>query len=213
MPRGTPPEPAYRMPDPISPLEEELNRLEVLIRQLKQQYDIFFSGAAPRQPFETRKEVDLLVKELGGTAMQRFADRYRYNSLAGKFQTYCELWSKNLRMREEGVRGGTRLQAPPPAPAKPRAEAEAEAVVFRSRFKDPTAEDDNFKTFYDRYIEARRSLGNQDKVVPYSAFLKQIAQKTEAIKTKSGCGSVAYTIVVKEGAVTLKAAPVKEKRK
>jgi len=40
-----------------TPLEEELDDLEVKLRQLKQQYDIFFSGAAPRQPFENRKEV------------------------------------------------------------------------------------------------------------------------------------------------------------
>jgi hypothetical protein len=202
------------MAEPTSPIEEELNRLEVLIRQLKQQYDIFFSGAAPRQPFETRKEVDTLVKTLGATRMQRFADRYRYNSLAGRFQTYCELWSKMLRTREEGVRGGTRV-GPPPAPPAPAAPAPppSEQVVFRSRFRDPTVEDDSFKTFYDRYIEAKRAAGDGGQVVAYSTFLKQIAQKTEAIKVKSGCASVAYSIVVREGAVTLKAAPVKEKSK
>ena len=61
-------------------------------------------------------------------------------------------------------------------------------------------------------MEARRSQGSGEGV-PYSAFLKLIAQKTEAIKTKSGCGEVSYSIVVRDGAVTLKAAPVKGKRK
>jgi len=198
---------------PLSPIEEEINRLEVTLRQLKKQYDIFFSGAAPRQPFETRKEVDLLVKQLANTPMQRFADRYRYNALAGKFQTYCELWMKTLRMKEEGRGHFARSasQAPASAAASSPDKAAAEAVVFKSRFKDPTMEDDAFKTFYDRYLEARRSVGGPGAVVPYSAFLKQIAQKTESIKARSGCASVIYKIVVKEGAVTLKAAPVKER--
>jgi hypothetical protein len=200
------------MQEPLSPIEEDLNRLEVAIRQLKQQYDIFFAGAAPREPFVVRKEVDLLIKRLGNTPMQRFSDRYRYNSLAGKYQTYCELWSKTVRMKEEGLRRGARSAAAP-APAPSQEKAPAESVLFKSRFRDPTAEDDNFKTFYDRYVEARRSLGNGGAEVPYSTFLKQIALKTDSIKSKSGCESVAYKIVVKEGIVTLKASPVKEKQK
>lgn len=200
------------MIEPMSPIEEELNRLEIMVRQLKQQYDIFFSGASPRQPFETRKEVETLVKKLGTTAMQRFADRYRYNSIAGKYQTYCELWAKILRMREEGYRAGAR-NVPPPPRASDATRAAAEAVVYRSRFRDPTVEDDTFKTFYDKYVEAKRSTGAPGGSVAYTRFLKQIAQKTEAIKAKSGCSAVAYSIVVKDGAVMLKAAPVKEKVK
>jgi hypothetical protein len=208
----TPAEKAPGMQEPLSPIEEDLNRLEVAIRQLKTQYDIFFAGAAPREPFVTRKEVDLLIKRIGNTPMQRFSDRYRYNSLSGKYQTYCELWSKTMRMREEGLRRagrGAAAASPAPAPVN----AASEEVLFKSKFRDPTVEDDNFKTFYDRYVEARRSRGNGGAEVPYSTFLKQIALKTDAIKSKSGCDSVAYKIVVKEGTVTLKASPVKEKEK
>jgi len=187
------------MPEQPSPIEEDLNRLEIGIRQLKQQYDIFFAGAAPRQPFETRKEVDLLVKQLHKTRMQRFSDRYRYNSLASKFQTYCELWAKTIRMREEGrTLGGRPLVTPTSTPGE---RAPAETELFRSRFKDPTTEDDTFKTFYDKYVEARKTSGQAGSVVPYSAFLKQIAQKTEALKAKSGCETVVYKIVMKDGAV------------
>jgi len=201
------------MNEALTPVEEELAHLEILIRKLKQQYDIFFAGAAPRQPFETRKEVDLLVRRLAETQMQRFADRYRYNSLAGKFQTYCELWAKILRQREEGIRSGARsAPPPPPASSKPAGGQEGQ-IVYRSKFKDPTAEDDTFKSFYDKYQDARKATGDGGKALSYSTFLRQIAKKTEALKARSGCASVVYSIVVKDGAVTLKAAPVKEKGK
>lgn len=202
---------------PQTPLEEELNQLEVLIRQLKQQYDIFFAGAAPRQPFETRKEVEQIVEKLGRTRMQRFSDRYRFNTLAGRYQTYRELWTKLLRMREEGYRPGLVKPSGGPDASRPPQEASQKArrsgeLVYKSRFRDPTSEDDTFKTFYDRYVEARRTQGTGSDV-SYSTFLKLITQKTASIKEKAGCDQVSYSIVLREGAVTLRAAPVKKKKK
>ncbi len=201
-----------------TPLEEDLNRLEVLIRQLKQQYDIFFAGAAPRQPFETRKEVEGLLDRLGRTRMQRFSDRYRYNTLAGKYQTYRELWTKVLRMREEGYRPGVgRASSASQGPQAPPEEASKSSagdgrVIFKSRFRDPTAEGDSFKSFYDNYVAARREQGAGSDV-SYSTFLRLIAQKTATIKEKSGCDQVSYAIVLKEGAVTLRASPIKVKKR
>ncbi len=199
-----------------TPLEEDLNRLEVMIRQLKQQYDIFFAGAAPRQPFETRKEVEGLVERLGRTSMQRFSDRYRYNTLAGKYQTYRELWMKLLRMREEGYRPGasrsSASQAGQQGPQDSKSGAGDGRVIYQSRFGDPTSENDTFKAFYDTYVEARRRQGGGSDV-SYSTFLRLIAQKTATIKEKSGCDQVAYSIVLKEGAVALRASPIKRKKK
>jgi hypothetical protein len=202
---------------PITAAEEQLDHLDVLLRQLKQQYDIFFAGAAPRQPFETRKEVEGLVEKMGRARMQRFSDRYRYNMLAGKFQTYRELWSKLLRVREEGYRPGSLRsagisQAAPPPEGEPKSREQAHRTVYKSHFRDPTSEDDAFKNFYDRYVEARQGSGSGSEV-SYSTFLKLIAQKTESIKERSGCDQVSYSIVLKEGAVTLKAAPVGKKEK
>lgn len=202
---------------PPTPLEEELNRLEVLIRQLKQQYDIFFAGAAKRPPLETRREVESTVDVLGRTPMQRFSDRYRYNTLAGKYQTYRELWAKLMRMREEGylassARSSGVTDAMRSSEANPKRAALKGQTVFRSRFSDPTSEDDNFKSFYDKYVEARQNQGSGSGV-SYSTFLKLIAQKTAAIKQKAGCEKVSYSIVLKDGAVSLKAAPVREKKK
>ena len=205
---------------PQTPLEEELNQLEVLIRQLKQQYDIFFAGAAPRQPFETRKGVEEIVERLGRTRMQRFSDRYRFNTLAGRYQTYRELWMKLLRMREEGYRPGLIKPSGTPDASSPPQEASQKVrrsgtgggeLLYKSRFRDPTSEDDTFKTFYDRYVEARRTQGSGSDV-SYSTFLKLITQKTASIKEKAGCDQVSYSIVLREGAVTLRAAPVKKKK-
>jgi hypothetical protein len=204
------------MPEP-NPLEESLSKIEIGIRQLKLQYDMFFAGVTPRQPYEIRKELEILLKTLANMPMQRFSDRYRYNSLASKYQTMVELWNKMLRAKEEGrlrpgipgfvepVRKAPVEQSPAPPASKPGPPPKPE--FFRSEFSNPSAEDESFRVFYDRYLEARRVSGEDAKRVTYDNFLKQITAKTRAIREKAGCDAVTYSILVKKGGVSLKAVP------
>jgi len=192
------------MPDP-NPLEEALNHIEVGIRQLKIQYDMYFSGAMPRQPYETRKELEITIKTIGDMRMQRFADRYRFNSLATKYQSMVELWNKMLRAKEEG-----RLRPGIPGFVEPVRRQQAAAASGSNgggpesfTFRSPKTETSELRMFYDKYCEASRTS------VPYEKFLGQILAKTEAIKKKSGCESVTYSIEVKPGGVKLKARPAR----
>ena len=149
--------------------------------------------------------------------MQRFADRYRYNSLASRYQSMCERWSKLMRAKEEGrLRPGmpgfaeqarrAAIEPPPPAEKGPQ-------VVHRYNTASPTAADESFRLFYDKFVEASKSSGAAaGSRVSYQSFLKQIAARTEALKQKAGCATVAYSIVVRDGGVTVKAAPVKSKQ-
>ena len=207
------------MPDP-NPLEEHLNKIETAIRQLKLQYDMFFAGVAPRQPYEVRKDLEIMLKTLGNTSMQRFSDRYRYNALASKYQTMVELWNKMIRAKEEGrlrpgipgfvepVRRAPHIPPAPPVPAEKRRGRPSGPEFYKSRFTDPAAEDESFRVFYDRYIEANRiSAGEGAREVSYKSFLKQMTAKTQAIKDKAGCEAVTYSILVKKGGVSLKAVP------
>jgi hypothetical protein len=62
--------------------------------------------------------------------------------------------------------------------------------------------------FYDRFLEATRSAGGEGaRVVSFEQFSRQIAARTDAMRRKAGCDSVTFSIVIKDGGVTLKAAP------
>jgi hypothetical protein len=50
--------------DPEAFIDAELERLQVGLRQLKVQYDMFFAGSLPRPPVELRSELDKIVKRL-----------------------------------------------------------------------------------------------------------------------------------------------------
>lgn len=229
----------------VNPIEESLGHIEVEIRQLKVQYDMFFSGVIPRQPFELRKDVETMLKTLGNTAMQRFVDRYRYNALAAKYQSMVELWNKMIRAKEEGrLRPGIpgfvepvrRVASHPPSEPAPVAGSEApgaagnaprsarrggdggagaaHAPVFRHHPSQDAAPDGSLRVFYDRFLEASRSQGpGPGRPVTYEQFVRQIAAKTEAMQRKAGCEAVTYSIIIRDGGVTLKATPSKGRSK
>jgi hypothetical protein len=188
----------------LSPLEEDLNRIEVGIRQLKTQYDMFFTGHLPRRPFEARKEIETLIEVMGRTAMQRFSDRFRFNSLASKYQTMTELWSKMLRAREEGrLRPGVAgfLEAP-----RREGSPAVERALSAFRISDPSVEDALCRMFYDKYVHLSRRTGSARRV-SYSKFRAQIQSKTEALKRRAGCAAVAYSIEIRQGRPVIKARP------
>jgi hypothetical protein len=66
--------------DPEAFIDAELDRLQVGLRQLKVQYDMFFAGSLPRQPVELRSELDRIVKRLSGTPIRKYSQRFHLAS-------------------------------------------------------------------------------------------------------------------------------------
>src|SRR5262245_36674223 len=184
---------------------------------------MYFAGAAPRQPYEVRKELETQIKTLGDTPMQRFADRYRYNSLASKYQTMVELWSKMLRAKEEGrLRPGIPgfvepvRRSPGAAPGGPAARPSGPTqpgveITDRTRFTVSRAapEDPSLRMFYDKYVELKWGTNGSGARMTYEKFCQQLTAKTEAIKQKAGCETVMYSLEIKPDGVSLKAVPIR----
>lgn len=215
------------MEETANPIEEALSKIEIGIRHLKIQQDMFLSGHLPRQPFEARKEIETLIESLKRVHFQRFADRFRYTMLTSKYQTMCELYGKMLRAKEEGrTRPGvpgfvsqrrTTAVTPPPAlaAAARRRATDAASPGPQAPFVigESGAEDQVTRMFYDRFVQATREASSGTKVIPYDTFRTQIQAKTEAVRKKSGCSAVAYEVEVKEGRVVLKSKPAETARK
>src|SRR3982750_3418248 len=82
--------------------DEQLTRLEDDIRRLRIEFDIFFNGAAKRPPYDTKGRVETLLKRLGDDRTLTYAQRYRYNSLAARYNAFRDLWRRTMQGREEG---------------------------------------------------------------------------------------------------------------
>ena len=187
----------------MTDVERELQRLEAELRKLEAEYNMFFGGALPRPPWETRTRVEALIKRFDRSYIQSYMDRFRFNTLQSRFATFVDLWDRGLRAREEGRPGpfAGRKPAAPAEPGKP-----ADRVVHVTTFSDPKKEMDRVHELYDRLMDARREVG--EETVPFHRFVDLVRQQVDQLR-KTGTPEVAFRVAVKDGKVNLTARALK----
>jgi hypothetical protein len=178
----------------ITEVQKDLLTLAAGLKQLEAEYNMFFSGRLPRPPWETRSRVAALVKKWDRGYIQAAADRFQFDTLQRRFQTFVDLWDRGLRAREEG-RAGPFAQPPTPPRRERRPE---ERVVHVTAFQDPMREMDKLHALYDSLMDARRAAGND--VVPFHRFAALVRDQVTKLRS-SGTPEVAFRVAVIDGKV------------
>jgi hypothetical protein len=208
------------LPPEKKDFEREMNNLDGEIKRLEAEYNMYLTGRQPRQPFETRKRVDGLVKKFDRQYIQNTADRFRFLTIQTRYAKLCELWERLLNSHDFGKpkRGATFSSAPvrePPAEEKPAAgarkapepkEPETERLVHEASFKDPDAEGGRIKELYERLSAARKEAGEAPLAFDRVAALV----KAQVEKYSSDGTEVAFRVAMKDGKVSLTVKPVKD---
>ena len=184
---------------PISEIERDMQRLEASIRQLEAEYNMFFAGRLPKPPWETRSRVEALIKQYDRAYIQNYGDRFRFNTLQSRYQSFVDLWDKALRGREEGRASGPFAAKPKEPAGAARAE---DKVVKVTAFRDPLKEMDKLHELYDSLTEARRELGQQ--AVPFQRFTEIVQQQVQKMSA-ADTSEIAFRVAVKDGKVNLTA--------
>ncbi len=129
--------------------DQELTRLEEDIRRLRVEFDIFFNGGSKRPPYDTKGRVETLLKRLADDRTINFAQRYRYNSLAARYNAFRDLWRRTMQGREEGRDIG--------ATARASAKQDAVAAFQKTNFVCNDAHKDVglVKDLYSALLEAK----------------------------------------------------------
>jgi hypothetical protein len=183
--------------------EEQLTRLEEDIRRLKIEFDIYFNGAAKRAPYDTKGRVETLLKRLADDRALTFAQRYRYNSLATRYNAFRELWRRTMQGREEG-------RDPMSAARATVKEIGAQRAKETFVCVDANKEVETVKHLYDSLLEAKRSCGEPTEDFSFPRFHRLIASKADGLKERLGCERVKFSVVVEAGHVSFKARADKE---
>ena len=180
--------------------DEQLTRLEDDIRRLRVEFDIFFNGAAKRPPYDTKGRVETLLKRLGDDRTLNYAQRYRYNSLAARYNAFRDLWRRTMQGREEG------------RDAISAARASQKQVITVTRVEpssfvcgDAHHEVELVKNLYNSLIEAKRHCGEPTEDLSFPKFHRLIASKADGIKQQRGCERVRFSVAVVDGHVSFKA--------
>jgi hypothetical protein len=187
----------------VQDLERELQILEVELRKLEGEYNMYFSGRLPRPPFETRSRVEQIVKRLDRAYIQNYGYRFRFTTLQSRFAAFVDLWDRGLRAREEGRPGPFAHKRPDEKKAPAKVE---DRILFVTAFRDPMKEMDKLHDLYDTLRDARQELGEEN--VPFHKFTELVKSQVAKLK-KDGAPEVAFRVAVKNGKLNFTAKGLK----
>jgi hypothetical protein len=192
------------MPE-LSETQRDLQTLVAELKRLEAEYNGFFAGRERRPPLQTRRRVEALIKRLDRGVLETSTDRFRFQTLQARFQTFADLWDRGLRAREEG-RPGPFMTPKRDAAKKKAPEVPESRVLHVTAFRDPLREMDKLHSLYDSLMDARRQHG--DDVVPFHRFAALVKDQVAKL-CGSGSSEVAFRVAVKDGKVNFTARGLK----
>jgi hypothetical protein len=191
-------------------LQDDLDRIDVMLRQLQVKWDLFFNGAERKPPSELQTQVDSLLKRHSNSEIRNNGDRFRFQGLTARYTTFNELWQKKLRAREEGRLYGVHgLKAEKLVPAIPPQNLPFKPDAPREfRVTDPSRDAAAVRALYDKFVEERRRTG-ETQAPAFDSFQALIAKQAQKIQAEKGAQAVDFRLETKDGKVSLKAKVVK----
>ena len=80
-------------------IDQMLSKLEDDVRKLKIDFGIFFNGGLKRPPHEARGRVEATIKRIADDRNLSYAQRYLFNNIVSRFNSYRDLWRRNFKAR------------------------------------------------------------------------------------------------------------------
>ena len=161
----------------LTDIQRDLQTLEAELKRLEAEYNMFFAGRLPRPPWETRGRVEAMVKQYDRGHIQNTGDRFRFETLQARFQTFIDLWDRGLRAREEG-RPGPFAQPRPKAP--PRSGGRTEQGPPRHRVQGSGARDGQAARAL-RLADGGAARAGED-VVPFHQFAALVKDQVTKLR-------------------------------
>jgi hypothetical protein len=203
-------------------ITDDLDHLEGQIRRLHIEWDKFFGGVERKPPTELRTKVEALIRKHAAGEIRNNGERFRYQTLTARYNTFNELWSKKLRAMEEGRPVGLHGRAAAIAAAAVEAAAAASAGApprtahqpvppsssSEYRVRNAAVDGDTVRALFEEFLETRLKTG-ETAPVKFDSFQKIIAQQAARILTEKGAQAVDFRLETKDGKVSLKAKPVR----
>ena len=190
------------MPEPTD-VERDLQQLEIELKRLEAEYNMYFAGRLPKPPWATRSRVESLVKQYDRGHIQNYGDRFRFTTLQSRFVTLIDLWDRGLRAKEEGRAGPFVLKRAQKPAALRRPE---DKILCVTSFSDPVHEADKLRDLYHSLVEARREIG--EEAVPFHKFADLVKNQVKKLR-EGGSPEVAFRVALKDGKVNFTARALK----
>ncbi len=176
-------------------LDSELDETERAIAQLKRDFEMYFCGVVKQPPLDSRTKLEKIIRKQGQNTSFSYAQRFRFTTLSARFNTYQDLWSKQLKAKEEGKFAAGN------SPLSPSKEAPITKKIRRTV--------DKTENLFSQYAQLRQKNGEAPPNMDVQKFSKLIDSQRDALIKKYRCKDVEFYISVEEGKTRLKAKPLK----
>ena len=179
-------------------LDEQLDRLEVKITELRVYYEQYFVDLIPHPPDKLQQEVVWVIRKMLKAPFKNAATRFRLRQLIQRYQMYATYWEKITKLREEGKYTKDMFKA-----------EMREKSIASARFEasDQGRAEKGMKQLFESYETALKKNGVNTKNINFESFKKSLLEKAKIMKEKTGAKKLHYKVTVKDGKVTLKATP------
>lgn len=200
--------------------DAEITKLENMIESLKKKYELFFFGMEKKPPSSERDQVDRKVRELLSAFITNTGQRYRLQSVVGKYNSYQRYWDRILQQIEDGTYQRELLK---------RRIIQKEFAQSRYKKTTYTIGDDessvqppaggsgisegSVRELFDSYIQVKQTLGEVVNNISYEAFKKSLTSQIDKLKEKYKTDSIEFKVSVKGGKATIKAIPIEKDKK
>jgi uncharacterized C2H2 Zn-finger protein len=182
----------------VTTSDEELTILENKVKQLKLEYEQYFSGTRPREPQILRNEVQKTIIRHMNETIRNTAHRFRFNSINQRFQAFKRQWDAILRQIDAGTYKRHVFKADL---------HDRERGVGVGPEKPTPAGGGSASTgdLFEAYRDARMACGQSVSGLTEKKLQAVIAKQEAAVRQKLGCEKVNFRVVVESGKVKLKA--------
>jgi hypothetical protein len=196
--------------------DDEIDKLEEMIRLVKNKYDQFFAGIQKMPPMTERRSVDVFIHELNKQKMRDNARRFRFNQLTSRYNQYREMWGRKMREREEGPLEFKRRQAalegqsePPPRPVAPPESRVTSGTSDAYVRVAAGTNGDEVRQLLEQIQKENSKLGKANNVT-FEQLSAMVEKQSEMVRTRYNVNAVAFRVETVDGKVKLKAKPVQE---
>jgi len=185
--------------------DQDLATLDEWLRRLKVEYDIYFNGNRKRPPDDLRARVEKLIKKLVEAGDMSFSQRFRYNTLVGRYYVYRDLWRRTMMEREKSEEVAKEAKTANCSDDIEKA-ADQTPTEIQVSITNPEKEKDKVRQLYDALLQIRQIPDATSPGLSFEQFTKYISTQTDGIRVKYGCTSVVFKIRLEENAVRFTAA-------
>ncbi|MCA1580577.1 MAG: hypothetical protein LC796_04140 [Acidobacteria bacterium] len=185
--------------------ELDLQSLERAIAHVNAEYDAFLYGSATKPPVESRKNVDRLIRELSRSDPESAADRYRFSTIQGRWNTLVERWERLQGEKEAGKRPGIYGRFGASGGEKAAMAGPPNAAASRSvdPKTPPAASPDSRRELFEKYLAARKARGESAEGLNFERFADSLQRETERVRERFGGAEVEFDVAERDGRVKL----------